>query len=242
MKFPQGIVVELVNPNTTARYADFKHGNERYVVGSADQPFEVEVTVPASLLAKYPVISGRLSLDGQSVNYTKYVKASDLSGWARTSLCMRFTGFETGWLQSANDISPLRVRTVSNLLRPCQPTQHSLERLVQVVCEVVEEVDRASPSSAGPSCSDLVTLKAAEGKEKRCPSVQPVMCFLCKCIKLLAMLMLCASAACLCIGFKSVQHATHAKSAVCIARCHKAVVPQAQNGMNHHPYQPNKGK
>lgn len=63
MKFPQGYEVQLVRPNSGAAYADLTHGADRYVVGIADQPFEVRYTVPRAQFVSSHV-RARLRVDG----------------------------------------------------------------------------------------------------------------------------------------------------------------------------------
>lgn len=78
MKFPQGFEVQLIRPNNGAAYADLTHGADRYVVGVADQPFEVRFTAPRSQFTT-PYIRVTLKVDGTDVGIAKLVSANSPS-------------------------------------------------------------------------------------------------------------------------------------------------------------------
>ena len=70
MKFLPGFEVQFLRPGAGAAYADLTHGADRYVVGVADQPFEVRCSAPSSQF-KSPIIRVTLQVDGASVGVCK---------------------------------------------------------------------------------------------------------------------------------------------------------------------------
>lgn len=74
MKFPPGFEVQFLRPGAGAAYADLTHGADRYVVGVADQPFEVRCSAPSSQFI-FPVIRVVLLVDGAAVGVCKFLTA-----------------------------------------------------------------------------------------------------------------------------------------------------------------------
>lgn len=64
MRYPRGLQVLLLKPNSTETYPEVEQGSRKFAVGEPGQPFEVQVKVPQEVFLHNSQIRVTLCLDG----------------------------------------------------------------------------------------------------------------------------------------------------------------------------------
>ena len=85
MRYPKGLEVLLLKPNSTETYAEVEHGSCKFAIGEAGKPFWVLVQVPQQAFSYADTIHVQLYVEGQRPGYTYTLH--------RARTCCTFKGY-----------------------------------------------------------------------------------------------------------------------------------------------------